>query len=368
MFVLFGFWFLLGQRREIWFWSGFFIGLLWFYWISFSFVYYDLAYMIPLVLLGIALVYGYLFWLIAFLGKNIFFQALFLLGVSFISPFGFNWLILELPLLHSFFAPTTLSLALILGSLVLLKVTPKWYKLSALILLAFAINTPHKKPPSPVLLDVALPVMHIPQSQRWDKAYQQKAISLNFSYIEKAIEEGKKLIVLPESAFPLYLNQEPFILDALRSYSYHIGIIAGALTYEESKVFNSSYFFNEGEMEIAHKIILVPFGEEVPLPEVLVKVINKLFFNGAQDYEKAKNPHDFILKNISIRSAICFEATADKLYEKSPTHMVAISNNAWFHPSIESTLQYLLLEYYAKKYHTVIYHSANAGKSGVIVP
>lgn len=366
--MLFGFWFLLGQRREIWFWSGCFIGLFWFYWISFSFVYYDLAYMIPLVLLAIALVYGYLFWLIGVFGKPIYIQALLLLGVSFVHPFGFNWLILELPLLHSYFTPNTFGLALILGSIVLLKLMPKWYKLSALVLLFFAINAPHTSLKSPVLLDVAIPSMHIPQSQRWDESYQQKAISLNFSLIEEAIEQGKELVVLPESAFPVYLNRETFILERLLSYSYHIAIVTGALTYEEENVFNSSYFFNEGEMEIAHKIVLVPFGEEIPFPEVFVKLINKLFFNGAQDYQKAKVPHDFTLKKTKIRSAVCFEATKDKLFENTPSHMVAISNNAWFSPSIESTLQFLLLEYYAKKYHTVIYHSANAGKSGVIVP
>ena len=210
--------------------------------------------------------------------------------------------------------------------------------------------------------------MHIPQSQRWDQAYQQEAISLNFRLIEEAIEEGNELIVLPESAFPLYLNREEFLIDKLSAYSDKIAIIAGALTYENDNIFNSSYFFYNGKMEIAHKIVLVPFGEEVPFPEFLVKIVNQLFFDGAKDYAKAKEPYDFMMGDTKLRSAICFEATTDKLYEKNPRLMVAISNNAWFSPSIEQTFQYLLLTYYAKKYNTVIYHSANSGKSGVIVP
>lgn len=48
--------------------------------------------------------------------------------------------------------------------------------------------------------------------------------------------------------------------------------------------------------------------------------------------------------------------------------MIAISNNAWFEPSIEQTLQHLLLRYYAAKYQTVIYHAANGGISGIILP
>lgn len=367
LFALVGFWLLLGEKREVWFWSGFFTGIFWFYWISFSFIYYDLVFMIPLIVVSVALFYALLFWIIGYLGKTIYIQALLLLGISFIEPFGFNWLKIELPLLHSYFKPTTLSLALIFIGIILLKTMPKGYKLLALPLFIFTcnVNEPKIQPP---LLNVALPSMHIPQSQRWDKNYQHEAILLNFKMIEEAIEQGKELIVLPESAFPLYLNREEFLVDKLLSYSNQIAIITGSLTYENEQFFNSSYFFYDGKMEIAHKIVLVPFGEEVPFPEFLVTFINKLFFDGAKDYAKAKEPYDFKFKEVTLRSAICFEATKDKLYEGNPKHMVAISNNAWFSPSIEQTLQYLLLEFYAKKYNTVIYHSANAGKNGVIIP
>ena len=368
LFAVAGFWLLLGQRREIWFWSGFFIGLLWFYWISFSFVYYDLAFLIPLIILSIALFYAYTFWLIGVIGKTPYLQALLLLGMSFFEPFGFNWLKFELPLLHSYFQPTLLCLATVLASIVVIKMAPKWLKLFAIPLVCFALFFPTQKAHNPTMLDVALPKMHVLQSQRWDKAYQHDAISLNFKLIEEAIEAKKELIVLPESAFPLYLNRESFLMEKLLEYSQHIGIIAGSLTYEKERFYNSAYFFNQGVMEVAHKIVLVPFGEEIPFPEFMVTWINKLFFDGAKDYAKAKTPYDFHFKGLKLRNAICFEATKDKLYEGNPSVMIAISNNAWFSPSIEQTLQYLLLEYYAKKYNTTIYHSANAGKSGVILP
>ena len=46
--------------------------------------------------------------------------------------------------------------------------------------------------------------------------------------------------------------------------------------------------------------------------------------------------------------------------------MIVLSNNGWFHPSVESTLQKLLLQYYSKKYDTTIYHSVNMSESYVI--
>ena len=364
-----GFYLLLGENRVVWFWSGLFIGLLWFYWISFSFVYYDLSFLIPFVILGVALVYAFLFWLIGRIGSSIYLQLPLLLGVSFIDPFGFNWLKLELILIDTYFSTTLLAFGLFLSAITLFKALPKWTKSVALIPLiaAFSWNTPSSVSLPP--LDVALPLMHIPQSQRWDAAYQKEAIDLNFALIEQAIAAHKELIIFPESAFPLYLNRASGLIDALKNYSQKITIVTGSLTYEEDQgFFNSSYLFQKGEMHIAHKIVLVPFGEEVPFPAFIVEIINKLFFDGAKDYQKAKEPHDFIIDGIAFRSAICYEGTNDKLFVGNPKQMIVISNNAWFSPSIEQTLQYLLLRLYAKKYQTVIYHSANSGKSGVILP
>jgi len=363
-----GFYLLLGENRMVWFWSGLFIGIMWFYWISFSFVYYDLSFMIPFVILGVALTYAILFWIIGRVGHSIYVQLPLLFGVSFIDPFGFNWLKLELTLIDTYFSTTQLSFALFLSGLTLLKALPKWFKILSLLPLLAALyhTTPTVTLPQ---MDVALPIMHIPQSQRWDAKYQQEAIDLNFGLIEDAISENKALIIFPESAFPLYLNRAPRLIEALKTYSQHITIVAGSLTYEENQgFFNSSYLFQKGEMQIAHKIILVPFGEEIPFPSFIVDIINQLFFDGAKDYQKAKSPQDFLIDGISFRSAICYEGTNPTLFEGNPKQMIVISNNAWFSPSIEQTLQYLLLRLYANKYQTVIYHSANSGKSGVITP
>lgn len=363
-----GFYLLLGENRVVWFWSGLFIGLLWFYWISFSFVYYDLSFLIPFIVFGVAFVYGVLFWLIGRVGSTIYLQAPLLFGVSFIDPFGFNWLKLEVIFIDTYVSTTHLAFGLFLSGITLFKALPKWFKTVALIPLLGALyqTTPTVTLPK---IDIALPSMHIPQSQRWDEKYQQEAINLNFALIEQAIAQNKELIIFPESAFPLYLNRAHRLIEALKAYSQKITIVTGSLTYEEDQgFFNSSYLFQKGEMQIAHKIILVPFGEEIPLPSFMVELINKLFFDGAKDYQKAKEPQDFVINGISFRSAICYEGTNPKLFEGNPKQMIVISNNAWFSPSIEQTLQYLLLRLYAKKYQTVIYHSANSGKSGVILP
>jgi apolipoprotein N-acyltransferase len=72
------------------FWSGFFTAIFWFYWIGLSFRYYDLSWMIPLVVLGIALVYGIIFRLIATL-PHLILRAIAFGLIEYLHPFGFDW-------------------------------------------------------------------------------------------------------------------------------------------------------------------------------------------------------------------------------------------------------------------------------------
>ncbi len=357
---------LLKADGKEWFWSGFFIGIFWFYWISLSFRYYDLAFMIPIVILSIALVYALIFRAIAIF-KSIYIKAILLFFLSYIAPFGFNWLKLELTLINSYFQAYTLYYALFLFGIVLLIKLPKWFKLVS-ILLFILCTYPTDKKHEKIPLRISISKTDINQVNKWDKKHENSLVMQNFSLISKAIKQRYDLIILPESAFPQYLNLHSNEMRLLKELSQNIDIVTGGLTYQNHKIYNSSYFFEKGRVQIAHKVTLVPFGEEIPLPSFLNKFINRVFFNSASDYARAKEPSDFDIKGVKFRSAICFEATTDKLYENYPKQMVAISNNAWFKPSIEPSLQHLLLKLYAKKYNTTIYHSANGGISGIITP
>ncbi|MDU9800000.1 apolipoprotein N-acyltransferase, partial [Helicobacter pylori] len=47
---------------------------------------------------------------------------------------------------------------------------------------------------------------------------------------------------------------------------------------------------------------------------------------------------------------------------------IVMSNNAWFSPSIEPTLQRTLLKYYARRYGKIILHSTNFSTSYILNP
>jgi apolipoprotein N-acyltransferase len=113
-------------------------------------------------------------------------------------------------------------------------------------------------------------------------------------------------------------------------------------------------------------MILVPFGEYIPLPAFLKVWVNRQIFGGGSDFVTADQPTDFVIKGVKFRNAICYEATRAELYTPDARYLLAMSNNGWFQPSIEPTLQNLLIRFYARKNHSVVFHSTNSGGSGVV--
>ena len=120
------FYILLDSNRKVWFWSGFFIGILWFWWLSISFVNYGFAWAIPIGLLITAAIYGVIFLLFAYIAERLpntlstlIAKAIALLILSYIHPFGFDWFKPELVFTNSYIGIQKWQFALVLASIVL---------------------------------------------------------------------------------------------------------------------------------------------------------------------------------------------------------------------------------------------------------
>lgn len=362
--ALTGFYLLLSQQREILFWSGLFIGLFWFYWIGFSFRYYDMLFAVPLMLLFLALAYGLIFWFIGIFTPAV--RAVLLLSLSYLHPLNFNWLVPELAMIDTLFGIHKWQFALVLFALILtimIKDKKRYFFLALMIgAIDFVTPTPLSLPKQHIYLSS----LHTPQAQKWEPSYHDKSIQINLNIIYDAIAKKYDIVVLSESAFALFINHDSGLMQKLTTLSHEISIVTGGLYYDGKDSFNSTYYFIDGKVQIANKVVLVPFGEEIPLPKFISHFINKLVYNGAEDYIAATSPSDINIHGELFRNAICYEATREELFAGNPKYMIAISNNAWFTPSIEPTLQKLLLRYFSRIHHTVIFHSANMGENAVI--
>jgi len=344
--------------------AGFFIGLLWFYWIGYSFEYQGVGYMTPIITLAFAVIYLLFFAPLALTNKP-YIRAILLFMLSYFEPFDWNWLQIELLFVESYIGIYKYQLFVLLLALALPSLLAKKYKFAPLLLLLFAINYGYKAPRE-MPLDIKLIQTNIAQEKKWRKENLAQTLSMIYAHIDTAISEKRDIILFPESVFPLFLNKHPHLIDKLLTYSQKITIVAGSLLLENHQHYNVTYMFEKGKYQVAKKLILVPFGEYIPLPKFAREYINKTFFSGASDFITANKPTDFIINGIKFRNAICYEATCQEIYEGDVSYVLASSNNAWFAPSIEPTLQNLLLKYYARKNGVTIYHSANYKGSGVI--
>ena len=365
---LFALYFLLVIPKKSLFISGFLTGILWCWWMAVSLQYYDLAFLTPVILIGLGLSFGLMFYLFA-LFDRLTFRILTIFAFTFFAPFGFNWMKFELLFVDSYIGTDKLSFILILISFYFV-IKLKRFKVLSVIPLLFAFHFPNGSYIQNPNAKIHMPQMNVNQNLRWDKQYKSTLEQQNFDEINNGINLQKDLVVLPETAFTTVLNRNLVLLEKLKTLSNNIDIVTGGLYVENEKIYNASYHFSKGEVQIAKKVVLVPFGEEIPFPKFFVDLINDIFYNGAQDYSKASDPTDFVIKGEKFRNAICYEATTDKIFENlgDTKYMIAISNNAWFIPSIEPTLQHLLLKYYSKKYGVNIYNVVNGSSNRIYIP
>ena len=371
---------LLKSNHKVWFTSGAFIALFWFWWIGLSFIHYKMPWVIPFVILMLMGLYGVLFlgiaWLSETLAKQIpthtiliqyGFKALGLLLLSTIHPFSFDWYKPELMFVQSYIPIDKFSFFIVLLSVVFTLGRNSFFYLLPLIFLFTPVQkTAHTLPNTMQLVST-----HTNVEEKWNPQFHAQQFSTIFQAIDLAIKEKKTLIVFPESVFPLFLNRSHHLLEKLQAKSKEIAIVVGGLYLEGNIPHNSTYIFENTHMQIASKVILVPFGEANPLPDFLSQWVNRTFYDNAVDYQASKEIVDYTIDGTTYRNAICFEATSERLYEKGkngkrPENMIVLSNNGWFTPSIEPTLQKLLLLYYHKKYGTTIYHAVNMSKSYTI--
>ena len=106
---------LLESNAKTWFLTGAFISLFWFWWIVLSLIHYEMLWAVPLELMIIMLSYGFLFGSIAWISEKSFnllhipysllpltLKSIGLLVLSFVHPFGFDWLKPELIFVESY--------------------------------------------------------------------------------------------------------------------------------------------------------------------------------------------------------------------------------------------------------------------------
>ena len=188
--TLTGIYIIINLSRAGFFAAGFFTGILWFYWIGFSFIYYELIWLIPFVILFVALVYGLLFWVASF-PSFVALRAVLLFLVSYVHPFGFNWFNLEATLVLGPFEPSTRGLIFIFLAAIFLSLNNKFLKFSLAFICLIATLQFESSEAKTLPFDVELINTNVAQRVRWDKSLRMEFTNENLDLISNAIAEQK---------------------------------------------------------------------------------------------------------------------------------------------------------------------------------
>ena len=350
---------------------GFFIGVLWFYWIALGLRYFDMSVLIPLVIVAEALLIACVFY-IGLWCECLLWRFGFIMLLSYFTPLGFDWIMLESVFAFSYFGVDKLSLGfIVLGLWVTIKYE-RWWKMVGIVCLIFALDSKTFSENQPQIpLKIKLIESEVSQDITWRMEQMGSIFQTYIDQIERAKNEGYEAIILPESAFYVPLVSKYFShFDKLIQMSKDIVIVVGALRVEQNEnaevlYFNSTYKFENGEMTFLDKVLLVPFGER--LPQSLLPIVN-VFFEGIGGFSPGREFGYFDIKGVRFKNAICYEGTNSDFYADDPQLVIVTSNNAWFVPSIEPILQKNLMKYYARLHNSTILHATNLSKAAIITP
>jgi apolipoprotein N-acyltransferase len=227
-------------------------------------------------------------------------------------------------------------------------------------------------------LKVGLAQGNIDQSIKWDESFQRETLRI-YERLSLKVAEGKPdLIIWPETATPFFFQEakeyQPIVLDIPARTNAFLLFGTPAFKIEKGKInhYNSAFLASPSKELIGayDKIHLVPFGEYVPLSDLL-------FFlgslgEGIGNFKSGKRIYNFPLPQSKFGVLICFEIIFPDLcrrfVKEGADFLVTITNDAWFGKTSAPYQHFAIASFRAVENRVFIARAANTGISGFIDP
>ena len=218
---------------------------------------------------------------------------------------------------------------------------------------------------------------NIEQAKKWEPSYQKAVIEIYKDLSLKATSSSPLIIIWPETALPFFFEtdraytKEFFDLqNKLDTYLLFGSVLIKGKADKRPLLSNSAVLLDKtGKVAyIYDKIHLVPFGEYVPLQEILF-FINKLVvgigdYTHGDRYLRAESPFgDFA---VLICYEIIFPGLVRKFYSHGGDFIVNITNDAWFGRTSGPFQHFSMAVFRAVENRKPVIRAANTGISGFI--
>ena len=245
-----------------------------------------------------------------------------------------------------------------------------------LLVLALGIGWQVHQPGQDPSVQVAVVQPSIEQARKWDPRTLAQTLDIFRDLTLVAARPSPALVIWPETALPLFLRNEPAVVERLRALSAQVRapLLIGAVDAEPGgrrQYFNSAFFLSGRGIEgVYDKMHLVPFGEYVPLAGVLGFVRGWGEF--ISEFESGRVAAVFPLRDAPFGVVICYEGLFPELFRQfvagGARFMVNITNDAWFGETSGPWQHLGVLPLRAVENRVTIARAANTGVSAVIEP
>ncbi|MFA4842679.1 MAG: apolipoprotein N-acyltransferase [Candidatus Omnitrophota bacterium] len=270
-----------------------------------------------------------------------------------------------------------------------LKIISALLVLILLLVLSYGYYRLRPRPAAPSFQSVKVCVIqgNIPQELKWEPTAKADILEKYLRLAREAALEHPQLIIWPEAALPVVLEDEPAYLEKTQNLAKELRapLLIGAVRRDGGLYYNSALLLSsEGRaLNIYDKLHLVPFGEYIPLRNMfpfLETVVPIGDFTAGKEYmvfryskeNLQRNDNNRAITEVKFSVLICFEDLFPELsrefVRQGADFLVNITNDAWFGRT-SSPYQHLSASVLrAVENRVPLVRAANTGVSGFISP
>ena len=213
---------------------------------------------------------------------------------------------------------------------------------------------------------------NIEQDLKWREDHLRSTLE---TYLQMVRASDARLIILPETALPLFLRDVPAeYLDALAAHGRRNNgdvLLGIPERLPQGDYYNSVVSLGSADSQTYRKEHLVPFGEFIPLRPLLGAIVSQLAIP-LQDFARGgieQKPLAVAGEQVAIN--ICYEdAFGEEIIRQLPqaTLLVNVSNVAWFGRSIAPQQHLQIAQMRALETGRYMLRATNTGVTAVIAP
>lgn len=221
-------------------------------------------------------------------------------------------------------------------------------------------------------ISVSLLQGNIEQDLKWREDHLRLTLD---TYHQMVRDSTGQLIILPETALPLFLRDVP--PDYLEALAVHARrnrgdvLIGVPERLPNGDYYNSLVSVGSAPTQTYRKTHLVPFGEFIPLRPLLGTLVSRLAIP-LQDFARgAADQQPLAVAGEQVAINICYEdAFGDEIIRQLPqaSMLVNVSNVAWFGRSIAPQQHLQIAQMRALETGRYMLRATNTGMTAVINP